>query len=105
MSACDAYGDRIRSYCTAGDPFCDVGDELSGPAHVSYIADYGEELAGYVLEQYQNGGEAGAGRNATRDESDDQATTAATQESDGRKLSSVSMMAVALSLFAVAAMM
>lgn len=105
VSACDAYGDRIRSYCTAGDPFCDVGDELSGTAHVSYIAEYGEELAGYVVEQYQNGSEADAGGNATRIENENQAAVDATQESGGSRLSSVSMMAVALSLFVVAAKM
>ena len=51
-------GSRIRSYCTAGDPFCDVGNPLltDANAHLTYIEDYGEEVVTYVVEQYKNGG-------------------------------------------------
>ena len=51
-------GSRIRSYCTAGDPFCDVGNPLltDANAHLTYIEAYGEEVVTYVVEQYKNGG-------------------------------------------------
>lgn len=51
-------GSRIRSYCTAGDPFCDVGNPVNADAeaHLTYVEDYGEEVVAYVVEQYRNGG-------------------------------------------------
>lgn len=51
-------GSRIRSYCTAGDPFCDVGNPVNAnaEAHLTYVEDYGEEVVAYVVEQYRNGG-------------------------------------------------
>ena len=51
-------GSRIRSYCTAGDPFCDVGNPVNAnaEAHLTYVEDYGEEVVAYVVEQYSNGG-------------------------------------------------
>ncbi|KAF4968609.1 hypothetical protein FSARC_4033 [Fusarium sarcochroum] len=56
ISGCKGLGSRIRSYCTAGDPFCDVGKYVNLNAHIKYIEDYGDEVAEYVVDQYKSGG-------------------------------------------------
>ncbi|KAH7161755.1 cutinase-domain-containing protein [Dactylonectria macrodidyma] len=58
ISSCEALGDRIRSYCSAGDPFCDVGDLVIPRTHLTYIQDYGVEVAAYVVEQFESGDDA-----------------------------------------------
>lgn len=55
-TTCEALGKRIRAYCHAGDPFCDVGDYVDAPAHVQYRQNYGEEVVEYVLDMYNNWG-------------------------------------------------
>lgn len=55
-SSCAALGRRIRAYCDAGDPFCDVGDYLSLTAHGRYIENYGDEIADFVVGQYNGDG-------------------------------------------------
>ena len=96
--SCESYGNRIRSYCTAGDPFCDVGPNLNGTAHLTYVTDYGEEVAEYVVRQYENGGEAGI-ENGTvvNEESGD---SVAAQENVGSRMWSVSGLLVVASLLA-----
>lgn len=54
-SACNALGSRIRTYCDAGDPFCDLGPHFNATAHTKYIENYGEEVAQFVVGQYKNG--------------------------------------------------
>lgn len=95
---CESYGDRIRSYCTAGDPFCDVGLNLNATAHLTYVTDYGAEVVDYVVRQYQNGGEEGAERDAVADEK--AGDSVAAQESNGSWSWSVSGVAVMASLLA-----
>ena len=57
ISTCEALGNRIRSYCEAGDPYCDVGGAQASPTvHLKYIINYGAEAAKYVIEQYKTGG-------------------------------------------------
>lgn len=73
---CADLGDRIRSYCDAGDPFCDVeGLPPSATAHLTYIQVHGEEVARYVVEQYNNGGQSGNGTD------DDEASPSSTASS------------------------
>jgi acetylxylan esterase len=52
ISACEALGDRIRSYCGRGDPFCDVGLVLSPTVHLTYVLTYGKEVIDYIVGQY-----------------------------------------------------
>lgn len=57
ISACEALGNRIRSYCEAGDPYCDAGGAPpSAVPHLTYISNYGDEIARYVVDQYNTGG-------------------------------------------------
>ncbi|KAJ4258074.1 hypothetical protein NW762_008214 [Fusarium torreyae] len=56
ISGCKALGSRIRSYCTAGDPFCAVGKDVNIDSHLTYIEEYGAEVVDYVVDQYKNGG-------------------------------------------------
>lgn len=55
-TACEALGKRIRAYCHAGDPFCDVGDYVDAPAHVQYRQHYGDEVVKYVVDMYNSWG-------------------------------------------------
>lgn len=95
-------GSRIRSYCTAGDPFCDVGNPVNtdAEAHLTYVEDYGTEAVAYVVEQYRNGGLS----NGTSGRDGDAAVSAAAgQESAGvgRLVVSGTAVAVAVSCMAV----
>lgn len=55
FSACDALGNRIRSYCEAGDPFCSVGPEANALTHVTYLDRYSTDVAQFVVDRYHNG--------------------------------------------------
>lgn len=96
---CESYGDRIRSYCTAGDPFCDVGPNLNATAHLTYVTDYSAEVVDYVVRQYQNGGEEGAESDAVAEEEAGD-SVAAQEESSGSWSWSISGVAVMASLLA-----
>lgn len=96
--ACEGYGDRIRSYCTAGDPFCDVGPNINATAHLTYVADYGEEVTDFVVAQYKNGGEAGDENNTAVGEVVGNAVAA--QESAGSQIRS--MLALVVTSFLLA---
>lgn len=50
-------GSRMRSYCDAGDPFCDVGEYVDVAIHARYLQNRGEELEQFIIEQFNNGGE------------------------------------------------
>lgn len=63
-SACEALGSRIRAYCDAGDPFCDVGSFVNATAHGRYIQHYGKEVIQYVVGQYKNGTTSGTATSA-----------------------------------------
>lgn len=95
---CESYGDRVRSYCTAGDPFCDVGPNLNATAHLTYVTDYGAEVVDYVVRQYQNGGEEGAESDAAAEE--EAGGSVAAQESSGFWSWSISGVAVMACLLA-----
>lgn len=56
---CEAYGKRIRAYCDAGDPFCDVGTYYALGTHTKYVQNHGKEIIEYVVEQFKNGGDSG----------------------------------------------
>lgn len=88
----------MRSYCTAGDPFCDVGPNLNAIAHLTYVADYGGEVVDYVVGQYENGGEEGTESDAVAEE--EVGNSVAAQESGGTRLWSISGIAVVASLLA-----
>jgi hypothetical protein len=88
----------MRSYCTAGDPFCDVGPNLNATTHLTYVADYGGEVVDYVVRQYQNGGEEGAESDAVNDE--EASDNVAAQESSGAWSWSISGVAITASLLA-----
>lgn len=64
-SACNALGNRIRAYCDAGDPFCDVGPFFDVNAHLQYIQRYGKEVVQFVVGQYKNGTTSGSTASAT----------------------------------------
>ncbi|KAJ5103463.1 hypothetical protein N7532_003992 [Penicillium argentinense] len=64
-SACEALGSRIRAYCDAGDPFCDLGKFINGTAHKKYIDNYGEEVAQFVVGKYKNGSSSVNGSSST----------------------------------------
>jgi acetylxylan esterase len=64
-SACEALGSRIRAYCDAGDPFCDLGPYFNGTAHTKYIQNYGDEVAQFVVDKYRNGATSGKRASAT----------------------------------------
>lgn len=57
ISACEALGSRLRSYCDAGDPYCDEGGAapVSLTTHVSYVIAHGVEVAKVVVDQFRNG--------------------------------------------------
>jgi hypothetical protein len=78
-------GSRIRSYCTAGDPFCDVGNPLltDANAHLTYVEDYGEGVISYVVEQYKNGG---LSNGSSGQDSAATSTAARQQSARGRQL-------------------
>ncbi|KAI1844223.1 hypothetical protein JX266_009514 [Neoarthrinium moseri] len=63
ISACEGLGNRIRSYCDAGDPFCDVNMEPKGNPHLEYVYHYGNEVVEYVIEQYKSGSSNSSGTN------------------------------------------
>lgn len=65
ISHCEALGSRIRSYCDAGDPFCDLGEHFNGTAHKKYIQNYGDEVAKFVVDKYKNGATSSNGASAT----------------------------------------
>lgn len=46
-------GSRIRSYCDAGDPFCDVGQFLNTTAHMYYVPQYNEDVVEFVVNQFR----------------------------------------------------
>ena len=71
VSVCEDLGQRIRSYCDRGDPFCDVGKYVDPVQHVSYANVYGEDVVKYVVEQFKNGGQTG---NKSDDGSSDNST-------------------------------
>lgn len=91
-------GSRIRSYCTAGDPICDVGNPINtdAEAHLTYVDDYGQEVVAYVLEQYNNPGLS----NGTSGRDGGAASTTATQESAGGRRLVVSVNAIAIPMIA-----
>lgn len=64
-SACEALGSRIRAYCDAGDPFCDLGPLFNGTAHGNYVENYGDEVIKFVVGQYKNGTVSGSATSAT----------------------------------------
>lgn len=41
------FGRRVRSYCDAGDPFCDSGKVF--PIHLTYLAHYGNAATRFVV--------------------------------------------------------
>ena len=96
---CESYGDLIRSYCTAGDPFCDVGPNLNATAHLTYVADYGAEVVDYVVRQNHNGGEDGAESDAVAG-GKEAGDSVAAQESGGTCSWSISGVAIMASLLA-----
>jgi hypothetical protein len=49
-------GSRVRSYCDAGDPFCDVGPYVDVSIHTEYLGNYAEEVVDFVVSQFENGG-------------------------------------------------
>ncbi|VUC31907.1 unnamed protein product [Clonostachys rosea] len=94
-SACEALGKRIRSYCDAGDPFCDVGPSYSD-AHGRYVKNHKQELVDYIVEQWNNGGETGEVSTTTRSGASPSTTTDAGSGAPG--LARASGFAVILSL-------
>lgn len=54
ISACEAMGSRIRSYCDSGDQFCSVGTEVGALTHVTYLQRYSSDIARFVVNQYNN---------------------------------------------------
>ncbi|KAG8170150.1 hypothetical protein KVR01_000895 [Diaporthe batatas] len=60
ISPCEALGSRIRSYCDAGDPYCDVNYDPDIYTHLKYIERYGIDVAQFVVGQYYNGGATNA---------------------------------------------
>lgn len=54
ISACEAMGSRIRSYCDSGDQFCSVGTEVGALTHVTYLQRYSSDIARFVVDQYNN---------------------------------------------------
>lgn len=91
-------GSRIRSYCTAGDPICDVGNPINtdAEAHLTYVDDYGEEVIAYVVEQYRNNGLS----NGTGGRDEGAASADPRQESYGGRRLIVSVNAIAIPLIA-----
>ncbi|KAM0715565.1 hypothetical protein Q7P37_009063 [Cladosporium fusiforme] len=96
LSTCKALGNRIRSYCTVGDPFCDVSDVVNADVHGTYVEAYGEDVIQYVLRQYSNGGESKG--NNTNDL--DEAAFAASAESASSERLAMSAVAIAASVMA-----
>lgn len=92
-------GNRIRSYCTSGDPFCDVGDAIDtdAEAHGNYVDDYGEEVVDYVIAQFRNDGASGQ-VNGTSEQ--DEAASAASEESASSERLAMSAVAISASLMA-----
>lgn len=60
ISACEAMGSRIRSYCDSGDQFCSVGPEAGALTHVTYLQRHSSDIAQFVVGQYNNGGASNA---------------------------------------------
>ena len=91
-------GSRIRSYCTAGDPICDVGNPINtdAEAHLTYVDDYGKEVAAYVVEQYKNNGLS----NGTGGRDEGATSANPRQESVGGRQLTVSVNAIAISSIA-----
>lgn len=56
ISACEAMGSRIRSYCDSGDQFCSVGPDANALTHVTYLQRHSSDVARFVVDQYNNGG-------------------------------------------------
>ncbi|KAF5005681.1 hypothetical protein FDECE_7880 [Fusarium decemcellulare] len=48
----DDYSDIIRSYCDTGDTYCDRGDDED--VHGEYFEKYGDEVADFVVKQYES---------------------------------------------------
>lgn len=55
IAACEAMGSRIRSYCDSGDQFCSVGTEVGALTHVTYLQRYSDDIARFVVDQYNTG--------------------------------------------------
>lgn len=56
ISACEAMGSRIRSYCDSGDPYCSVGPEVDASTHVTYLQRHSSDVARFIIDQYSKGG-------------------------------------------------
>ncbi|CAI4212382.1 unnamed protein product [Parascedosporium putredinis] len=54
ISACEALGDRIVSYCDEGDVFCDAGSPPVTLVHLVYVQVYGQEVVQYLVRQFQS---------------------------------------------------
>jgi len=49
-SACDAFSDRMASWCDTGDKYCDCGD--SDVVQYSYFEKYTNDAAAFVVSRY-----------------------------------------------------
>jgi acetylxylan esterase len=55
ISGCEAFSDRIISYCDAGDVYCDAGaDETDRAIHSLYVERYGEDAADFVVDHWDD---------------------------------------------------
>ncbi|CAG9985618.1 unnamed protein product [Clonostachys byssicola] len=55
VKRCESLGDSLRSYCDAGDTYCDLGN-VTG-VHTSYFKRYTDETVDFVVSRYQNAGD------------------------------------------------
>ncbi|PHH91388.1 hypothetical protein CDD83_643 [Cordyceps sp. RAO-2017] len=64
VRTCEAYADRMVSYCDTGDIYCDSGED--NKVHGLYVPRYGDEVVKYVVGRYHDSvkGEGG-GRNSS----------------------------------------
>ncbi|KAF4976368.1 hypothetical protein FZEAL_6944 [Fusarium zealandicum] len=59
----DDYSDIIRSYCDTGDTYCDRGDDED--VHGEYVSRYGDDVADFLVKQYEDAMKGSAGSTAT----------------------------------------
>lgn len=82
MTACEPFGDRIRSYCDTGDVYCDLGNVTS--AHGAYFRLYATDTAEWIVKQFREVQLVPSGSNDTTGSgSDGGGATTTTGSGDG----------------------
>lgn len=86
ISACEDLSDRLVSYCDTGDIFCDSGNDVR--IHGAYIDTYGDQVAKFVVDRYDNATDSDSGGVASSSTASPSSSTRSPSSSTGSPSSS-----------------